>query len=353
MAAALRTLASPVRDRAQARPTGWERDRVSGRPRRGVTQGQTGWQPASGRSGWPASDLPHCQVPPRFRQRLDRYHPKHDSGSGQGDRRDVSECTHHFPPALWRVRDSGPRHLIFLTPGAGSAPVLMPVPASAGLPSCHDVTRTRARRAIPVAVTPDTATAPVATSSSTAISPARWRHCPRNRSRPWPATTWPGAEEQTVRLQDVSAAGIVAPHLVGRPRCSPKDDLGPRAAAPLVVHVNAAVLQLPLLNDHACKTSLRSSRSGLWYGERYCCRFVSALPGVSLRSPCWLREAGGAGLERLLEDRPQPTAPSICSSISRFSSSAYSIGSSRAMGSTKPRTMVAAASSSVMPRLMR
>jgi hypothetical protein len=51
--------------------------------------------------------------------------------------------------------------------------------------------------------------------------------------------------------------------------------------------------------------------------------------------------------------RRQPTAPSIWSSISRLSSRAYSIGSSRAMGSTKPRTMVAAASSSVMPRLMR
>jgi hypothetical protein len=27
-----------------------------------------------------------------------------------GDRRDVSECTHRFPPDLWRVRDRGPRH---------------------------------------------------------------------------------------------------------------------------------------------------------------------------------------------------------------------------------------------------
>ena len=198
----------------------------------------------------------------------------------------------------------------------------MPVPASAGLPSCHaegfpalcwlrvyprppNSPGRRSRRAIPVAVTPDTATAPVATSSSTAISPACWRHCPRNRSRPWPATTWPGAEEQAVRLQDVSAAGIVAPHLVGRP----KDDLGPRAAAPLVVHVNAAVLQLPLLNDHACKTSLHSSRSGLWYGERYCCRFVSALPGVSLRSPCWLRRRGAPDSSaswRIVLSRPPP-----------------------------------------------
>ena len=48
-----------------------------------------------------------------------------------------------------------------------------------------------------------------------------------------------------------------------------------------------------------------------------------------------------------------PTAPSICSSISRLSSRAYSIGSSLAMGSTKPRTTIAIASSSVMPRLIR
>ena len=48
-----------------------------------------------------------------------------------------------------------------------------------------------------------------------------------------------------------------------------------------------------------------------------------------------------------------PTAPSICSSISRLSSSAYSIGSSLAIGSTKPRTTIAIASSSVMPRLIR
>ncbi len=49
----------------------------------------------------------------------------------------------------------------------------------------------------------------------------------------------------------------------------------------------------------------------------------------------------------------QPTDPSIWSSIRRLSSSAYSIGSSLAMGSTKPRTIVAIASSSVMPRLIR
>ena len=48
-----------------------------------------------------------------------------------------------------------------------------------------------------------------------------------------------------------------------------------------------------------------------------------------------------------------PTEPSICSSMRRFSSSAYSMGSSRAMGSTNPRTTIAIASSSVRPRLIR
>src|SRR5215813_10311603 len=62
---------------------------------------------------------------------------------------------------------------------------------------------------------------------------------------------------------------------------------------------------------------------------------------------------GAGGFDGPCERAHQPTAPSICSSMSRFSSSAYSIGSSRAIGSTKPRTMVAIASSSVMPRLIR
>ncbi len=58
-------------------------------------------------------------------------------------------------------------------------------------------------------------------------------------------------------------------------------------------------------------------------------------------------------LERVLNERHQPTAPSICSSMSRFSSRAYSIGSSLAIGSTKPRTIIAIASSSAMPRDIR
>ena len=49
----------------------------------------------------------------------------------------------------------------------------------------------------------------------------------------------------------------------------------------------------------------------------------------------------------------QPTAPSIWSSIRRLSSRAYSIGSSLAIGSTKPRTIIAIASSCSMPRDIR
>ena len=51
--------------------------------------------------------------------------------------------------------------------------------------------------------------------------------------------------------------------------------------------------------------------------------------------------------------RNQPTDPSIWSSTSLLSSSAYSIGSSRLIGSTKPRTIMPRASSSVSPRLIR
>ena len=60
------------------------------------------------------------------------------------------------------------------------------------------------------------------------------------------------------------------------------------------------------------------------------------------------REIGGRS-----RGRAQPTAPSICNSIRRFNSRAYSIGNSRAMGSTKPRTIIAMASSSSSPRDIR
>ena len=59
------------------------------------------------------------------------------------------------------------------------------------------------------------------------------------------------------------------------------------------------------------------------------------------------------GLDNSVGGRHQPTDPSICSSMRRLSSRAYSIGSSLAIGSTKPRTIVAMASFSSRPRLMR
>ena len=66
------------------------------------------------------------------------------------------------------------------------------------------------------------------------------------------------------------------------------------------------------------------------------------------------RESGLVCLAHFWRDGGhQPTAPSIWSSMRRLSSSAYSIGSSRAMGSTKPRTIIAMASFSSRPRLMR
>ena len=49
----------------------------------------------------------------------------------------------------------------------------------------------------------------------------------------------------------------------------------------------------------------------------------------------------------------QPTVPSICNSIRRFISTAYSIGSSLTSGSMKPLTIIVAASASLRPRLVR
>src|SRR5690606_16064541 len=66
-----------------------------------------------------------------------------------------------------------------------------------------------------------------------------------------------------------------------------------------------------------------------------------------------MQMTGHRGLDGLLDELTHPTAPSICISISRLSSNAYSIGSSLAIGSMKPRTIIAIASSSVRPRLIR
>ena len=94
------------------------------------------------------------------------------------------------------------------------------------------------------------------------------------------------------------------------------------------------------------KTAKRSEPPFFLASGRY--REVSRVIRLLLMQP-----GDGSRFHGPLQARHQPTAPSICSSISRFSSSAYSIGSSRAIGSTKPRTIVAIASSSVMPRLIR
>ena len=56
---------------------------------------------------------------------------------------------------------------------------------------------------------------------------------------------------------------------------------------------------------------------------------------------------------RLRHRLRHPTEPSICSWISRFSSTAYSSGSSLVIGSTNPETIIAEASSSDSPRLIR
>ena len=75
--------------------------------------------------GWPVSDLPHGQVPPRFRQRLDRYHPKPDSGSCQSDRRHVSECTHHF---LLSAGSATAARDICIPSRSGQRPCVVPAP---------------------------------------------------------------------------------------------------------------------------------------------------------------------------------------------------------------------------------
>ena len=59
------------------------------------------------------------------------------------------------------------------------------------------------------------------------------------------------------------------------------------------------------------------------------------------------------GVDNSVGGGHQPTDPSICSSMRRLSSRAYSIGSSLAIGSTKPRTIIAMASFSSRPRLIR
>ena len=74
---------------------------------------------------------------------------------------------------------------------------------------------------------------------------------------------------------------------------------------------------------------------------------------VSILSVSAVRVGLVHGVNDSVGGRHQPTDPSICSSMRRLSSRAYSIGSSLAIGSTKPRTIIAMASFSSRPRLIR
>ena len=67
------------------------------------------------------------------------------------------------------------------------------------------------------------------------------------------------------------------------------------------------------------------------------------------------RRAGLIGRERppAPSSAAQPTEPSICSSIRRLHSTAYSMGSVRVTGSMKPLTTMPMACSSERPRLCR
>src|SRR5689334_4591536 len=79
--------------------------------------------------------------------------------------------------------------------------------------------------------------------------------------------------------------------------------------------------------------------------RRKCCAPALAQPvGLPLDRP--LQGFDG-------EPHRQPTEPSISSWIRRFSSTAYSSGSSLVNGSMKPLTIIVSASLRVIPRLIR
>ena len=140
MAAALRTLASPVRDRAQARPTGGAGPGLRPSPQR-----------RDARPDGMAASIRPFGLAPRQIFLIARY--RRVSGSA------LTAITPSTIPATARViavtypsariifllpsggSATAARDIDIPHPGAGSAPVLMPVPASAGLPSaCSSAT---------------------------------------------------------------------------------------------------------------------------------------------------------------------------------------------------------------------
>src|SRR5262249_21785430 len=91
-------------------------------------------------------------------------------------------------------------------------------------------------------------------------------------------------------------------------------------------------------------------RAGRKSGERRC---QGDTPPTAQNVECRKK----SGEERLLNSSfctlSYPTEPSISIWIRRFSSTAYSIGSSRVHGSIKPSTIIDIASDSLRPRLIR
>src|SRR5207248_340564 len=71
---------------------------------------------------------------------------------------------------------------------------------------------------------------------------------------------------------------------------------------------------------------------------------------VPLGRALHIRDRNGNEVDALDD---QPTLPSICNWMRRFISTAYSSGSSFVIGSTKPETIIAAASASERPRDIR
>ena len=110
---------------------------------------------------------------------------------------------------------------------------------------------------------------------------------------------------------------------------------------------NSAASRSTGVKRHSSSRPVGSGKSATAYDVVRSARDWSGTKAAALS--VWAPGVGRWGVSRLI----QPTAPSICSSIRRLSSRAYSIGSSLAMGSTKPRTIIAIASSSVMPRDIR
>ena len=112
--------------------------------------------------------------------------------------------------------------------------------------------------------------------------------------------------------------------------------------------------------NHSMETSLRRNSSSCAVGHAIVRKPLPAPPRAPLGAT---PDRSRLGDKRLAERcnrgiccmsvRAHPTEPSISSSMSRFSSTAYSMGSCFTNGSRNPLTIIVDASSSLKPRLMR